>query len=188
MPIKIHTEPAREPVEIDLMKVFLRVNASDETFLIESCIKAARDYAEEFMRRALVTQTWEITLPGFPDLNGPIILPLPPLQTVTSVTYIDDNGTSTVMSSALYSVDTVSEPGRIHLAYGEDWPSTRDQWNAVVVRYVCGYGNPEAVPVQIRQGLMADVSGLFENRGDVPAPEFRKVAETLYWSKRVEIV
>lgn len=149
MGLAVITAPAVEPVSATEAKLHLRVDHSEDDTYIGGLITMAREYVEGIKGRALITQTLEQTLDGFPSSGGPIRLSRPPLQSVTSVTYHDaDGATSTVLASSVYYVDTVSHPGRLVLHDGESWPSdTLRPGNGVVVRYVAGYGTAAtAVP------------------------------------------
>jgi uncharacterized phiE125 gp8 family phage protein len=97
-------------------------------------------------------------------LDTEIVVPRPPLASVTSITYVDGAGATQTLSLSVYTVDTSEEPGRIRLAYGQSWPSIRDQRAAVTVRYVCGYGGPGSVPEAAKAALKLYVGHLYENR------------------------
>ena len=55
------------------------------------------------MGRALLTQTWDMYLDEFP-CAGEIIIPLSPLQSVTSVSYVDQHGATQTWASANYRI------------------------------------------------------------------------------------
>lgn len=165
MALTLVTAPVGEPFTLTDAKDHLRITIDTEDSLINALIVSAREFAEGNTRRALITQTWDLTLDAFPDA---IEVPLPPLQSVTSVTYIDTAGTTqTLVANTDYTVDTKSEPGRIVPAYGKSWPSTRDIVNAVTVRFVAGYGNATAVPKSIKQAMLMHIEHMFDNRGTV---------------------
>ncbi|MEQ8226790.1 MAG: hypothetical protein RIA64_01800 [Rhodospirillales bacterium] len=120
--------------------------------------------------RALVTQTWDYKMDCLP--RDGFKVPLPPVQSVTFIKYIDLNGIEQTLSSDLYTVDTSSEPARIVPAYGETWPDARNQVNAVTVRLVCGYppeGSPADyranVPGPIKSAIKLLVDDLYQHRG-----------------------
>ncbi len=162
MALRRITDAATEPVTLSEAKAHLRVTASDEDALITALITAARTTCENEIRRSLITQTWELTLDQFPDA---IELPYPPIIGITSVEYIDaTSGTETTLSSASYTLDAKSEPGWLVPAYGYNWPSTRDEINAVTVTYTAGYGNAAAVPEAIKGWIKLMVGHLCENR------------------------
>lgn len=173
MGLVLVTAPAAEPVSLAEAKLHLRIDATDEDALITELIAAARKYCERFTRRAWITQTWDLKLPRFPPVDDPwelgfcdraIRLPLPPAQSTTSITYTDENGISQTLSSSLYTLDSTVEPALIHEAYNEDWPETRDVPNAVVVRFVAGYGLAASVPEPLKIALKLLVAHWFEHR------------------------
>ncbi len=160
MSLWLVTAPTVEPV--DLAEAKLAVNyeddQTDKDSTIASLIVAAREWAEGFTGRAFCTQTWELKLDGFLSC---IELNKPPVQSVTSITYVDTNGASQTLSPSLYTTDLptgpAALPGRIVPAYQQSWPSTRDVPNAVTVRFVCGYGGPESVPERLKLAIKMQV-------------------------------
>lgn len=181
------TAPATEPVTLTEAKAHLRVTGADDDTYITALITMARQYAEVFTRRALITQTWDLYLDAFPDYD--IALPMPDLQSVTSVTYVDTDGVSQVLSSALYQVDLASIRGRIAPAYNEEWPDTREEtYGAVKVRFVCGYGAASAVPETIKGAMKLLIGHWFENRMEATAETIKQIpmgANNLMWMERV---
>jgi len=188
MALSLVTGPTSEPVSVDDAKEFLRVDGGDDDALIGSLITAARqhiDGRDGWLGRCLITQTWDLFLERFPGFglwgyyaNLPpvagygnyryemqdIIVSLPPLQSVTSITYTDTAGAPQTLNSSTYVVDATSQPGRIMPAVGQTWPATRPQVNAAVVRFVAGYGVADAVPEPIRMAIKAMVAHWYENR------------------------
>lgn len=156
------TAPASEPVSLAEAKLHLRVDATDEDTLITALITAARQLVEEETWRALVTQTWDYVADEWPAGDS-IALPRPPLQSVTSITYIDEDGVTQTMPAADYIVDTYQH--RVVLAEDAEWPSADLYPTAAVrVRYVAGYGAASAVPGPIKAAMLLLIGHLFENR------------------------
>lgn len=170
MPLSIlrTVDATLEPVTTSQAKAHMRITDTAEDSYIESLITAARQHAEHLTERAFITQTWTMTLDRFPDYFGDIRLPKPLLISVSSITYVDLEGTTQTLSSSLYEVDARSQPGRIRPAYGQAWPSTREQLNAVTITYTAGYGATAAsVPTAIKQAIMIVVAHWFEHREPV---------------------
>lgn len=163
--------------------------------LISGLIVAARQEAEQICRRALIKQTWKLAIDQFPAPNmnissanwygpqwgiapGPlsvvrpdgatgyeIYLPNSPLIDIVSVEYIDQAGVQQTLDPSAYKVDNISQPARLVPAYGTTWPGTRNEINAVIVTYRCGYGETAAaVPQPIKQWMMLRIGALYENR------------------------
>lgn len=173
MSAKQTTAPTVEPITITEAKDQTRLDDADDVAGLVTYIAAARRYVEEQTRRQLVTATWKLNLDDFPisdaavGRNYPFLysdrsirLPRPPLQSVTEITYIDTAGVSQILAATVYDVDTSSEPGRIALAFNQQWPTIRKQIDAVTIEFQCGYGAVAAVPDTFKQmiRLLVDLS------------------------------
>lgn len=167
--LTLQTGPATEPLSLTDAKAHLRVDTADENDYIDDLITSARQYAETFMRRSIIDQTWDMFLDGFPPDDQWIEPPNPRLKSVATVKFNQEvDGLQVTMPSADYIVDVNREPGRIALAFDKIWPDARDQINAVEIRFVAGYGPTDAdVPDEIRQAIKIMVSHLFEIREPV---------------------
>jgi uncharacterized phiE125 gp8 family phage protein len=138
-----------------------------------------QDYTEEAeheTHRALILQTWEVTLDAFPDA---IRLPHPPIVSVVHVKFYDPAGALQTLDPQDYMVDAKSEPGYVVPAPGRAWPSTAARINAVEVQYVCGYGPDEtSVPAAIKGYIL----GMIEN-DYFPNPNAQYLCKKLdrYW-------
>lgn len=200
--------PAGEPVSLIEAQQHLRTIDGDtsQDTLIESCITAARAHAEMITRRALISQTWLMTLdcfPGYgflaplvwgafgtglgvlsysvvPTRGNDIIIPMPPLISIDSIVYIDLNGTETTLNSSKYQVTLADEPARVMPAYGETWPATRTEADAVRIQFTCGYGGGESdVPEGIRRWMLLRVGAFYENREEIVV-DYLKVSDLLF--------
>lgn len=149
MSLKLISAPDIEPITLDEAKIFLRIDGTDQNDVIESLIIAARQEAEKITRRQFITATWELRLDYFPEI---IYLPMPSLQSVTSVKYLDYSGTEqTLVENTDYMVDSYSEPARITPCYGQVWPVTYPVINAVRIRFKSGFGDDATdIPDSIR--------------------------------------
>ena len=183
-------EPVLEPATLQEVKTHARGVHTDEDVYIESLSASARSYAEMFTRRAIITQTWQLTLFGFPRI---IILPNPPLQTVSSIQYVDQDGSTQTLSTDVYAVDTTVEPGVVSLKVNQSWPQTREDIAAVTVAYVAGYGDTRTdVPASYRHAIKFLAAHWFELREPVVVGTIiSKVptsVESLLWANRVMAV
>jgi uncharacterized phiE125 gp8 family phage protein len=166
MTVKRTVEPTELPVTMDEVKGHMNVTHTEDDGKIAGYLAAVvdgLDGPEGLLGRALITQTLEYTLDSFP--RRPIDLPLAPMQSVSSITYIDTNGDSQTLAAATYRVLNADNPmrrGRIELAYGSTWPSTRRIEQAVTVTYVAGFGARNAVPEHIRLLIMYGVKAHYD--------------------------
>lgn len=150
--------PSVEPLGLDEARRHIRVDSTEDDDLILGLIPVARQYCEAKCNRSFGVQTWKETFDAFP--NGRYIeLRNPPLVSVTSITYLDDNGIPTVFGSSNYIVASSHVPGRIILENDSDWPSTQTQQDAVSVLFTAG-----AVPVAVKHAMKLVVGELFQNR------------------------
>ena len=192
--LSLKTAPTSEPISLEEAKAQLRVSldSADDDELIEALIIAAREQAETFTGRALLSQTWYLKLDTFPDDGSPILVPRPPLQSVTAITYVDMNGATQTWAASLYQVSAPAGPkaqnGRILPAYGQYYPLTRDQMDAVSIEFLCGWTEAtEAlkVPTAIKLGMKVALTSWFMRRGDDSLVELVKsvpeTAELLWW-------
>jgi len=165
-------EPATTPITVAELKKQLELPSSDsyhDTHLTR-IIEAATRAAERFTKRAFITQTWEMKLQAFPSWE--IVIPRPPLQSISSIEYVDTDGDTQTVSSSNYLVSTSSLPGKVTPAYGEVWPSARWQMDAVTVTFVAGYGAASTDVVQdIRHALLIWCDQMFHDGIGCPMPE-----------------
>lgn len=133
---------------------------------LSALIVVAREVAEGWLNRSLLTTTWRLTLDRFPCWPDDIIrLPRPNLISVEDITYLDWSGGVQTLDPTLYSVDTGSLPGRITRNYARVFPPTLPQHNAVTIDYTAGYGaTRDLVPQSIRHGMLLLIGELYENR------------------------
>ena len=165
MKTTIDTAPTVEPITRALFKEHARISTDADDDYIDNLIKSVRRQVEQITGRALMTQTWIYYMDAWPAEDY-FKLPYPPLQSVTSVKYLESDATVSTMSSGEYIVDTDSEPGRVVLDYGESWPSeTLLPSNPIYTEFVCGYGDDKLdVPDDIRHAMLMLCSHYYEMR------------------------
>lgn len=161
MPIKIITAPSEEPVSLAEARDHCRVDGTADDALLAVLIASARQSAEHETGRALCTQTRELVLDAFPEA---CVLRGAPIQSVTSVKFLDTDGVEQTLDPQDYLLDKDSEPGYVTPAYGKAWPDSYPVPNAVRVRYVCGYGNAAAVPAAIKSWMLLAIGTLYAQR------------------------
>jgi uncharacterized phiE125 gp8 family phage protein len=173
--LKLVTAPASEPVTTAEAKAHLRVEtaftADDDAITLLA--KAARELCEAHVDRSFVNTTWDYVLDEFPTVRDGKYRPFLPLpkadvQSVTSVSYVDDDGdTVALVQGTDYEVLT-GTGGGIYPTPGTDWPEADDERHgALSVRFVAGYGSSSAsVPGVVRASVLMTLAHLYEHRGD----------------------
>ena len=158
--------PAVEPITLEEMKAYLRIDHDDGTQdeLIMGLVKAARLIVEAASRRILIQQHWRVVLDRWPA-DGTILLPLSPLIAVDGITVTDASGTASDVPASAFATDALSDPPRIAVA---DGPEPGKPKHGISVALRAGYGvAPEAVPATLKLAIRILVAHWFENRGDV---------------------
>jgi len=156
------SNPTEEPVTLAEAKAHLRVDFPDADAYIGALITTARVTAEERLERTLVHTPWRLTLDGFPTA---IKLPMPPIVTVESVQYRDEDGDWVELAAQDYVVDTINEPGFVVPAPGARWPAVGPGINGVRVNYTAGYGaTGSSVPAPIRHWMLLAIGDMYHLR------------------------
>lgn len=181
MGLRRTAEPVADAITIHTAKKQCEIGVSDsthDTHLHRLITAAVRD-VERFTRRSLITQTWQLTNSCFPLWE--IALPRPPFQSITSIQYVDDNGTTQTLSSSLYQVDG-SSPALVCPAFNQSWPASRSLTaNAVTITYVAGYGaDSTTIPPEFVNLVAELVAFRFMNRGDVQA----SIPDHIMWAMK----
>lgn len=150
--------PASPVVSLAEAKRHLRVLHDDDDVDIEMMVAAATACIEgpNGIGIALSPQTWRLSLDGFPC---EIIVPLGPVTDVTSVSYVDGNGTPATVSGVRFDLD--ESPLRIFPARDTPWPSTYCEPGAVKVTFACGYTE---LPADLRAAILLLVGHFYEHR------------------------
>ena len=183
--IRRTTAPAVEPITLSEAKAHLRVDTSTDDTLITGYITTAREWIEDYIDRALITQRLVMTLDTFPE---EIELPRPPMiasgtATAVTVTFVTgEAGGTAVLATTDYRVDRDSTPGIIRNTYAGSWPSHLIDKNSVTVSWWAGYGSAADVPQRAKTAMLMCVHELYEKRGDGMMPDAAKrLLDTVAW-------
>ena len=164
MKIDVSVPPTVEPLSLAEARAHIGVFTSDDDAMIASLITAARQSVEAYIRRPICTQTIVLTLDKFPAV---IELPRLPVQSITSINYIDDNGST--QSFTDFKADLTGDfNATIEPAYDYTFPSTRVESAAVTITMVAGYGvptdSPDLIPFPIKQAILMLIGSMYNNR------------------------
>jgi uncharacterized phiE125 gp8 family phage protein len=163
MALKLITPAVALAVSLAEAKLHLRADEAGDDTLITALITSATEQAEQATGRAIMLQTWELTLDAFPEA---LQLTRVPAASITSLKYTDDTGVVRTLDGSLYALDNADDYGHAYVvpAYAASWPDTRDQINAVALRYVAGYADATAVPESIKAWIKLMVGAMYESR------------------------
>lgn len=183
-----------EPITLDDAKLHLRVDNDAEDDLIESMITSARTSCERRMQRSIISQSWILTQSSFghphidhhmvdlPELfnlswyhnrchghPGSIVLPHPPIRSVTSVAYLDSSHQRVALDPTAYRLAVVGEMLALLRPMGAPWPRTAREPDAVVITYVAGWADALQIPSPILSWIKLRIGALYENREEYAA-------------------
>lgn len=161
------TPPAAEPLLVDELKLWCKMDFDDDDATFKLLIKAARKWFEKALDRQLVTATWRVKGWAFPPRE--IELPYPPLRSVGSITYKDASLATQTLSSSAYDVITAQTPGVVQPRDGYSWPTVGTNPTAVTITFDAGYGTPAAVPEDVKVGISLLAAHWYANREAVAA-------------------
>jgi len=164
--------PDRDPVTLEELKANSNITITADDEFLATLIQAATDYTEQLTGRILVPRTVDFKCDSFPVWDEhPIVLPYPPLISITSVKYYDSADTLQTWGASNYEIDAAPVyGGLLYPVKGETWPATREFRDSVQIEYIAGYdplsttNNADRVPRPLRQAITMLASHLYENR------------------------
>lgn len=161
--VEVNSGPSVEPVTLDEAKAQCRQTLSVDDTYITGLIPTARRKAEKDSGKAFITQTLTAGLDRWPP-DGFVELPYPPLQSVTSIKYVDDDGDEHTLSTDVYGVDT--KRARVYLKNNQSWPSDGlRNFDPITITWVAGYGDAaDDVPDTYKHAIKLLISHWYENR------------------------
>lgn len=156
--LRVVSQIGEEPVSLDEVKQYLRVDFTDDDTLITFLIRTAREYCEQILNASLVEKRSEYYLNEFPAENY-IKIPKPPLVTVESVTIKDSEGIENTFNDYVV-VENEFEESKILATNG--WPNIElYPANPIKITYTAGYST---VPEPIKMAILLLITHWYENR------------------------
>lgn len=162
-------QPTSEP--LDLSEAKRHLNLADVVSVhdqyVSDLIQAARQQFEYDAQYACFTSTWREKFDGWPV--DEIQLAKRPIQSVSSITYVDEAGSSQTWSSSKYAFDSARVLPAVWLAWNETWPTVRGDRNGITITYIAGNATVAAIPRIVKQAILLKVGEMFAERmpGDV---------------------
>jgi uncharacterized phiE125 gp8 family phage protein len=141
--LSIVSAPVNAIISTADAKAHCQVEDSDEDALIDGLVAAVTGYLDAqngILGRALISQTWRLTLNHTP-CSDKLRLAFPPVQSVSLVKYLDADGDEQTFASSNYRFVAGGDAPYIELASGASWPTVSEQGGSFWVEYVAGYGD-----------------------------------------------
>lgn len=168
---------AEAAISIEAARLAARVDGDELDDDVLTAAVAYTEVAEQLTNRAFVQGSWKAGYRGF---DTEMILPKPPLVSVTRIAFYDPDGVLRVLDPQDYFVDVDAEPAVLTPSPGRVWPQTIDRKNAVEVQYVCGYGPTEAsVPQTVKQYVKARIQQQFSPVANAKEANFDRLLDGL---------
>ena len=146
-------------------KLYLKVDISDDDTIIAGLVTAATKSAEEYTNRFFLSTTIEQYATTFADIKN---LLKSPVSTVVRIQYYDENNSLQTLSSDFWDVTAAVEPSQIYLKPNKSFPQIAQREDAVIVKYIVGYGSATTdVPLPITQACYLIIGHLYQNRQEV---------------------
>lgn len=171
MALAVKTAPTIEPVTLSEAKESMNVAHGLRDAHITDLIVAARLFVEARLRQTLPETTYTLHMDAWPvardfgvtvaDADA-ILLPKPPAASVTTIKYIDDDGTQQTWAADQYRTDFVSFPARVSRAFGVSYPTARAVTNAIEVEYTAGRAAAD-IPSQLKAAIRMVTQHLFDH-------------------------
>jgi uncharacterized phiE125 gp8 family phage protein len=163
----LSTAATSTPVTYEEVVNHLRVDADDEEELIRGLIDAATAYFDGYygvLGRALVTQTWVQKYDGW---DAKMHLPVFPVASVSTVSYLNSAGTPTTVTATDYAVYTSECGDYVEFDQAFTYPTTSvESGPKITITYVAGVA-ASAVPAAIKQAMLLLIAHWFAQRETV---------------------
>jgi uncharacterized phiE125 gp8 family phage protein len=153
LPATVSVAPTSEPVTLVEVKRQVRVDFDDDDDYLTDLIAAARNHAEKYCGAYLATQTVTAKADDWCDFAH---LPVGPVQSITSISYIDSAGATQTLATSIYEL----RGDAIVLKYGQSWPAIQNG-SLIALTAVVGFASVEPA---VKHAILLRIADLYENR------------------------
>jgi len=160
------SQPTLLQLTVEEVKIYLRVDNSNDDGLIENLIAVACKLCEQATGLSLINRECSLYMDSWE--SEILSLPSAPIASVNAIKVYSSETVSTIYSTSNYYVDNknIFSP-RIVLKSGSIVPLSGIEANGIEIQYTAGFGETaEAVPALLKQGMLQVAAHLYENRGD----------------------
>lgn len=173
--------PVIEPLDLEEVKKQRRFSTTTLDTRFDAWIASARQQFEQLTGLQLITATRVFLMERFP-VQPSIRFWRAPVQSVESVTYLDDSGVEQTLDPTTYEVypPYVSKeavtPGGVQLVASASWPTSLDRPSAVRITYKAGFGDaavdvPELIKDYALMQYIGDFHRFTENQSEAEVYE-----------------
>jgi uncharacterized phiE125 gp8 family phage protein len=182
--VSVLSGPDIEPITVDEVKVFGRIDTTSEDTLLSNMITSVREAAERYTGRAFIQQQFRAVFDSW--LGYKMELPFPPLISVDKIATLDADGNELEVDSDDYYIVTDTMPGMVVL--DRSLPVSSRDYAGNIIEYTAGYGEEAAdVPNGIKQALLLWTTIMYENRVINPSEPPPEVMPMLFRFKVMRV-
>lgn len=147
------------PISLQDLKDQLRIEHADQDRLLVTKIHAAVAEIEKVIGTAIIARDFVLNLSNWPteatDETDKILIPNPPLISVTSIGYRDTDDAVQTLDPANYRVSNVRPQPYIEKTADGVWPEVYGSGDSVTINYSAGWAtSPGEVPFQLREAVL----------------------------------
>lgn len=158
------SDPVSFPVTLQQIKEWTRVKANLSDAELSGLIQAATGSAESIMNRPIINRSYTQAMDFLPPV---ITLQEVKVQSVTSITYLDNDGNQQTLAADQYRIDfgSLYKRASIEPAHSITWPNVRNVSGSVIITYVAGFGaDLNSVPADVQQAIAYLVGHYYDTR------------------------
>ena len=159
-PVIVTTAATGEPIETEDAIAHVRAQGAGDDLEIAAMVATARAVVESRTGTKLFTQTVTLRTDDWADLSG---LPVAPVQSITSITYVDVDGTTHTLSATVYEARLYGLEPSVVLKYNQTWPTIR-VGSQITVTAVVGYGVAGAQPPETLHAIRLILADMYAFR------------------------
>lgn len=153
------------PVSLTDFKDQLRIEHADQDRLLVTKIQAAVGEVEQVINAAVIARDFVLNLSNWPteatDETDKILIPNPPLISVTSIEYRDEADALQTLDPAEYRVSAVRPIPYIEITGSA--PVVYGSGDSIAINYKAGWATtPGEVPFQLREAILLRASTRME--------------------------
>ena len=172
MPLVRSVSPSNLAIAVDDVRDALGLDSAVDDLYLQRLIREATAVVESRYDISIMSLTWVLyqsswyQKPYYKQQAGiySIELPKPPFAAVSSISYVDENGSSQTWteSSTGYQLANHGNRVRIRPAYNQNWPTLRGVLDSVTITWTAGVDTYQDVPWQIKQAIRLIVVHRYE--------------------------
>lgn len=164
-------------------KANLRITHTYQDDLVQGLVDAAVEDIENYTGRSVHRKVWTLTTSCFEQYMQ---LRFSPVASALVIRYVDTDGNTQTLDSALYQVGTNSygEPVVVYSDFSS-LPEVSDSTTAVTMEYTAGYTTDD-VPQAFKVYVKLLVNKLYENPADTPL-RYRSYAKSFIYGYKKHV-